>query len=1148
MERSAALPDGQPAEASQYPISTEFGARSSGDGSERPLGDALVLGDYILEEQIAHGGMGVIYRAFQVSLARTVAVKLLLLGRYSSPESISRFHREAQAAAVLRHPNIVSVFEVGECEGQPFLAMEYVEGPSLATVMKQGPLSPNRATEYVRSIAEALNYAHTRGVLHRDIKPSNVLVDIFDQVRLTDFGLAKKLDGSTDMTVTGQMIGTPNYLSPEQVAGKHAEIGPPSDIYGIGALLYELLTGRPPFMAQSLQDTLLHIRESEAVPPTALNPAVPRDLNTITLKCLEKVPARRYASAGELANDLGRFLRNEPISARPISLPERIWKSIRRNRVRAALIGTVVGSLLCLTGGSLLFGVRVNRAHAEIQAVNRRLAHDLFVREWNDAEQLVDAGKPGSALTWFARVVRQNPTNHVAATRLLGLLADQTFSLPAAPGLVHPAPVLSADFSPDGHHVVSGCADGKVRIWSWPDGTTPRILTNQFDGPGPAAAFMPDSGRILIADLRTISVWSMNGTFQSAVPVVHSGALRWTMVRDGKSAALVSSSAEPELWDTRTLRLVGPLNYGYPQALAAPISPDGRYVLRNNKPSDAPGLLEVGIWEVNSSRRVWHIRLRDSERFGDLYSGAISDDNRLVAFSRFGGQILVCPFQPRSEGEPDEPAQDPPLIDLKIGEGSQQVEDLRFFDRNRRLVIATTEGVVQVCDLQSGELLPSRIEHLGRVTGTCISPDGVKLATTSIDGTVRFWDLRPERPKPLIVNLSDDVWEVAFSPDSSWFVTSGNPNAEVHDSGTGALRYQLPMGSLVSCVRVSPDGRRIATCTEQGSLRVWDSATGAPITPLIRVIEHHQDLSFSSDGRWICVGAPSDQIWILETETGKPVFPPFVVNATVVRSAITPDLKTLISVTVQGEVYFWSLPDGQPRGEGRHKGVVWTARLSGNGAFLATASGDQTVRIWEVSSGKVLHEFRSEQAVYNAVFSPDARRLLIGSADRTARIIDIESGRQVSETMRHPGGVWFTQFSPDGRLVLTGDDSGAARLWDAQSGLPLSNWLRSRISLKCALFSPNGRSIVTSSRDHTVKLWPVIVAPPHSPSWLPDLAEAIVGRRLDDDGTIHEVPFDAFQALRDQLAASTGDGFYSRWAHWFFLGRDGAAPVQFVPP
>jgi len=268
---------------------------------DAPDAAGLRFGDYVLEAEIAHGGMGVVYRARQTGLGRVVALKLLLLGRHAGAESVERFRREAQAAAALRHPNIVAIHEVGEHEGQHYFSMELVEGRNLAEALRAGPLPPRRAAEVARTIAAAVHYAHGQGVLHRDLKPSNVLLDAFGEVRLTDFGLAKKLDGSSDLTVTGQMVGTPNYLSPEAAAGRHDAVGPASDVYSLGALLYELLTGRPPFLAGSLAETLLRIRDAEPVAPQDLNPGVPRDLQTITLKCLEKEPARRYASAGALA-------------------------------------------------------------------------------------------------------------------------------------------------------------------------------------------------------------------------------------------------------------------------------------------------------------------------------------------------------------------------------------------------------------------------------------------------------------------------------------------------------------------------------------------------------------------------------------------------------------------------------------------------------------------------------------------------------------------------------------------------------------------------------------------------------------------------------------------------------------------------------
>ncbi|MCC7375922.1 MAG: protein kinase [Verrucomicrobiales bacterium] len=1099
---------------------------------------AIRLGDYWLEEQLGHGGMGVIYRARQISLDRVVAVKLLLLGRYSSAESLKRFRREAQASASLRHPNIVSVFEVGETDGQPYLALEYVDGQSLAEVLRQGPVPPIRAARFAHAVAEAIHYAHTQGVLHRDVKPSNVLVDVFGQVRLTDFGLAKKLDGSGDMTMTGEMLGSPNYLSPEQASGRTSDVGPASDVYGVGALLYELLTGRPPFMAPSIQDTLLHIRDTDPVPPSNLNPAVPPDLNTIALKCLEKTPAKRYGSARELAEDLARFLRHEPITARPTPAWERTVKWIRRDRARAALVVTVVGSLMALTAASWWISYRVARARQETETANRSLARNLFVREWNDAEQFVDEGKTLPALTWFAQVLRRDPSNHVAATRLLSLLGELTLSTPAASPLVHSGAVLTASFSSDGRHLLTAGADGQVRRWDWRTSAAPLALPKTFDGP--AAAFVPGADRILVADRQGVSKWSIDGVHESSVPSTNKAARRWFVSRDGRRAVLTSASEFPQLWDVAALQRVTNDAVVASRNPTAAVSADGRFLVVPKVLTKPTTNFSVAIVEVASGRVVWAARLPDSIRPFHVHTLAISDDNSHVAVGRWGGQILVWRVELSETIDEDAPVfAKAPIFDIELGPVTR-AECFQFHNNNRFLVFGTTDGMAQLCDLATGQIMSDRIEHAGLINSVVAAPDGQTLATASVDGFVRLWDLRPRPPEPVTVQSSGEVWDVAVSPDSTWMVVGGNPGAEIRDLATGALRHALPMGRLISRVAITRDGRRVITCTERGLFRMWDAKTGEPLAPAEQLADRIHDLSVSVDGRWICVGGPSEGVRILDAMTGTPVLPEAKAGVEVVESAISPDGKQLIAGTTHGEVYFWSLPGLTLRPtQERHHGVVWSTRLSRDSRFLATTSGDQTAMIWDTATARVLREIRSEKAVYCSNFSPDGRRLIIGSADRTARIWDVATGRQTSEIMRCPGGVWFAVYSPDGRFVATGDDSGAARLWDAESGLPLGNWLRSRASLKRITFSPDGQYLITTSADRTVKVWPVLVAPQSAPAWVPEVAEAVAGRRLDEVGNLHVVPFENWSRLRDRFSNSprAHDDWFERWGYWFFVER-----------
>jgi serine/threonine protein kinase len=264
--------------------------------------------------------MGIVYRARQVSLNRMVAVKMLLAGPLSSPELVKRFRAEASAAASLLHPNIVAIHEVGVHEGQQYIAMDFVKGQSLAKMLADGPLPAKRAAAYLKTIAEAIHYAHGCGLLHRDLKPSNVLIDAADQPRVTDFGLARRLDGDSELTLSGQVLGSPNYMPPEQAGAKRGQLSRRSDVYALGAMFYHLLTGRPPFVGETITDTLAQVINSDPVSPRLLNPGVPRDLETLCLKCLEKEPGKRYPTSQALADELGRFLSGEPTKARPRSV------------------------------------------------------------------------------------------------------------------------------------------------------------------------------------------------------------------------------------------------------------------------------------------------------------------------------------------------------------------------------------------------------------------------------------------------------------------------------------------------------------------------------------------------------------------------------------------------------------------------------------------------------------------------------------------------------------------------------------------------------------------------------------------------------------------------------------------------------------
>jgi predicted Ser/Thr protein kinase len=378
------------------------GLATSADGggaADNPIATGArvhYFGDYELLSEIAHGGMGVVYRARQLSLKRVVALKMILAGRLASEAEVQRFRAEAEAAANLQHPNIVAIHEIGAHDGQQYFSMDYVEGPNLAAVIQGKRLAARRVAELAKAMAEAIQYAHQRGILHRDLKPQNVLVDERDQPRITDFGLAKQITGESGLTRTGAVMGTPSYMSPEQATGRQDLIGPHSDVYALGAILYEMLIGRPPFQAETPVATLRQVVDAPPPRPTKLNEGVPADLETICLKCLEKEPQRRYATARACAEDLGRFLRQEPILARPMSSARRAGHWLREHPWSLAGVAAVlVMGLFCV----------VFWLWQENRFLHFTAAHPEYVRKTGARKALADGIYPGASIALIVGIL-----------------------------------------------------------------------------------------------------------------------------------------------------------------------------------------------------------------------------------------------------------------------------------------------------------------------------------------------------------------------------------------------------------------------------------------------------------------------------------------------------------------------------------------------------------------------------------------------------------------------------------------------------------------------------------------------------------------------------------------------------------------------
>ena len=474
------------------------------------------VGDYVLENEIARGGMGVVYRARQRSLNRPVAVKMLLGGAFAGIQFLARFRREATSAARLRHPNIVPIFEIGEHEGHAYFSLELVEGGTLTTLLQEGPLPPRRAAELLVALADAVHYAHEQGILHRDLKPSNILLDADGRPRITDFGLASDTAEDISLTATGDVLGTPAYMAPEQATGDETTRG--SDVYGLGALLYHTLTGRPPFQAGTNLEVMQQVIENEPTSPRLLNPAVPADLATVCLKCLDKAPLRRYHTALELKEDVGRFLQGEPILAKPISSSERAWKWAKRRPVQTALAGTIAVLTFTLLTGGYTASRLIEQALQSIRPI--------LVRPFRNTERSVSvtptSSPPDSGSLIASRNLNSNPPMRAPVPNQSPYPALPFATTPLVrtsplPTVIAPTELPSMRGTNMYQQIVTTVPGANALFFTWPrPGASPpyiQPLPNASDRLSPIAIAHPN-GRILftykVPTMRFHDLWLIN--------------------------------------------------------------------------------------------------------------------------------------------------------------------------------------------------------------------------------------------------------------------------------------------------------------------------------------------------------------------------------------------------------------------------------------------------------------------------------------------------------------------------------------------------------------------------------------------------------------------------------------------------------------
>lgn len=1041
-------------------VQTSHGAGSTHDGFPigSATGSALVgarIGNYQLLEAIGSGGMAVVYKARHVGLNRLVALKLIR-SDHAHQERQDRFRSEAEAAARLQHPNIVQIFEIGQHEGYDYLSLEYVAGGSLAQHIARAKPTFRNSGQMILTLAQAIHHAHERGIIHRDLKPANVLLTTEGELKIADFGLAKHVyENSLRQTATGTVVGTPAYMSPEQAAGRTAHIGPGSDVYSLGAILYELLTGRPPIQGRSNWDTLEQIVRLEPTAPRRLCREVPRDLDTICIRCLEKEPHNRYVSAAQLAADLARFLDGQPIVARPVGWTERLWKWSRRRPAVAALIGVSCLTLLMLT--ALLIGyhyhTKLDRAYQAEERQRKKTESTLVLVK--AAQQQAEIARHAAERANAAETAAREKLEEVLYFRRISLANEawQRNRIGQALSLLDECPperrqwewyyvnhlchpdcvtlcdhrdhIASIDFTPDGRYLACSGYHSTARIWDLDSRTVVRTIDghSQFIG---GVAFSPDGQRIAVSNSDGVVMIcdAATGDEQLRIRVggKYGGSVNFSA--DGRRLAIAPGEGAPaKIWDAQSgesLVTIPETTFGLQ------FSPDGRRVVGR-------GGNGVKIWDAQTGQKMLVVK--------DAIGGILSPDGERLAVVSGERSIKICDSHSGRE--------------LSVLRGHTRGVSLDFSPDGRQLASGGYDSTVKLWDLESEQEVATFKGHTHGVYALKFSPDGKHIASASMDTTIKIWSTTSTSESRRFRHETH-VRSIALSPDLGRVATtSAETTAKVWDIASGKELHVL-RGHTASLGTVifSPDGQRLATQSQDKTVRIWDAVTGAELFELPCDYDLNQSLAFSPDGERLASVGRSSPLRVWDARTGKLLN---VVQAHAVETyhvRFSPDGQYLVTTGGDSLVKFWNAATCQELRTLRgHTYGVWCTAFSPDGHHLATAGGDGklnelnagvAVKIWELQTGAELRTLKGDtDPIVSLCFSPDGRRLAAGgSGDQVIKLWDLETGQEAI-TLRAPGSsVYSLAFSPDGRRLYSGSASNYTcyfDVWDAGPEFPCRN-------------------------------------------------------------------------------------------------------------